>query len=85
MTPELSKDLQQLIDAQPAVPPRIVDPRTNKAYVLVSADQYERIKALLEQDDNRSDTYEAQLDAAMRAGWGDSAMDEYDRYDEHRQ
>jgi len=39
MTPELSKDLQQLIDAHPDAPPRVVDPRTNKAYVLVSAEQ----------------------------------------------
>jgi hypothetical protein len=83
MTPELSKDLQQFIDSQSAVPPRIVDPRTNKTYVLVSAEQYERIKSLLEQDDNLSETYPAQLEAAMRAGWGDSVMDEYDRYDEH--
>jgi len=39
---------------------------------------YERIKALLEQDDSLSDTYPAQ------AGWADSAMNDYDRYDEHR-
>ena len=84
MTLELTKDLQQIIDADPHAAPRMVDPRTNKAYVLVSAEQYERIKALLEQDDNLSDTYPAQMAAAMRAGWDDPAMDDYDRYDDHR-
>jgi hypothetical protein len=84
MMPELSRDLQQIIDAHPGLPPRVVDPRTNKTYVLVSAEQYERIKALLEQDDKLSDTYPAQMESAMRAGWGDPAMDDYDRYDELR-
>jgi hypothetical protein len=84
MTLELSKDLQQYIDAYPESPPRIVDPRTSKTYVLVPVDQYERVKSLLAQDDNLADTYPAQIEAAMRAGWGDPRMDDYDHYDEHR-
>jgi hypothetical protein len=84
MLPELSKDLQQMIDAHPLVPPRIVDPRTSTVYVLVSADQFERVKALLEQDENLADTYPAQIASAMRAGWGDPVMDDYDHYDERR-
>lgn len=31
-----------------------------------------------------SDTYGAQLDSAMKAGWEDPAMDEYNDYDAHR-
>jgi len=84
MTPEMNEELQQAIDAQSSSPPRVVDPRTKKAYVLVAAEQYERIKALLEQDDNLSDTYPAQVESAMRAGWADPTMNDYDRYDEHR-
>jgi hypothetical protein len=81
---ELSPELQQALDTQPDAPPRFVDPRTNKAYVLVAAEQYERIKALLEQDDDLGHTYPVQMEAAMRAGWGDASMDDYDRYDELR-
>ena len=84
MLPELSKDLQQIIDADPDVPPRLVDPRTSRTYILVSSEQYERIKALLEQDTSLSDIYEAQIESAMRAGWGQPMMDEYDHYDQHR-
>jgi hypothetical protein len=81
---ELSLELQQELDIQADAPPRLVDPRTKKAYVLLAAEQYERVKALLEQDDDLSATYPAQMEAAMRAGWGESAMDDYDRYDELR-
>jgi len=52
--------------------------------VLLAAEQYDRIKALLEQDDDLGQTYPAQIEAAMRAGWGDATMDDYDRYDELR-
>lgn len=81
---ELSPELQQALDTQAEAPPRLVDPRTNKAYVLVAAEQYERVKALLEQDDDLTHTYPAQIEAAMRAGWGDAPMNDYDRYDELR-
>lgn len=84
MTPELNQELQQAIDAQPGTPARVIDPRTKKAYVLVAAEHYERIKGLLEQDDDLSTTYPAQIESAMRAGWDDPPMDDYDRYDEHR-
>ncbi|MGH7135713.1 MAG: hypothetical protein ACREHD_08240 [Pirellulales bacterium] len=79
---ELSPELQQALDADANVPPRVVDPRTNKAYVLLAEEKYARIKSLLEQDDDLSSTYPAQIEAAMRAGWGDAAMNDYDRYDE---
>jgi hypothetical protein len=82
MTPELTPELQQALDE--AASPCVVDPRTNKTYYLVAADQYERIQALLEPIDTLSDTYPAQLESAMKAGWGDPAMDDYDRYDELR-
>ncbi|HEV7223066.1 MAG TPA: hypothetical protein VGN42_10230 [Pirellulales bacterium] len=81
---ELSQELQQALDAHPDAPPRAVDPRTNKAYVLLAAEQYERIKALLEQDDDLSHAYAAQMESAMRAGWDAPEMDDYDRYDELR-
>lgn len=35
-------------------------------------------------DNDLSDTYTAQIESAMRAGWGDPRMDEYNDYDQHR-
>ncbi|HEV3343408.1 MAG TPA: hypothetical protein VG125_23755 [Pirellulales bacterium] len=81
---QLSPELQQVLDIQMDAPPRLIDPRTNKAYVLLAAEQYDRIKALFEQDDDLNHTYAAQMESAMRAGWGDATMDDYDRYDELR-
>jgi len=81
---ELSQELQEALDAHPEAPPRAVDPRTNKTYVLLAADQYERVKALPDQDDDLSHTYPAQIESAMRAGWDAPEMDGYDRYDELR-
>lgn len=79
----LPPELQQTLDRHADSPPRLIDPRTNKAYVLLAAEQYERIQTLLEQD-GLEETYPAQVDAAMRAGWGEAPMDDYDRYDELR-
>ena len=76
--------MQRVLDSHADAPPRLIDPRTNKAYVLLGVEQYERIRALLEQDDNLGDTYPAQIEAAMRAGWADPSMDDYDHYDELR-
>ncbi len=81
---QLSPELQQALDTQADSPPRVIDPRTNRAYVLLAAEQYERIKALLEQDDDLSQTYPAQMESAMRAGWDAPEMADYDRYDEFR-
>lgn len=81
---ELNQEMQQAVDAGADAPPRFVDPRTNRAYVLLAAEQYDRIKALVEQASDLSDSYAAQMQAAMRAGWGDALMDDYDRYDELR-
>ena len=56
------------------------------AYVLVRADQYERVKELLEDENNDlRDTYPAQIESAMRAGWGDPEMDAYNDYDANRE
>ena len=46
---ELTEQQQQAVDADPE--PRLLDPRTNKAYVLVGAEVYSRVKGLLADDD----------------------------------
>jgi len=46
---ELTEQQQRAIDAAPEV--SLIDPRTQKAYVLVGADLFERMKGLLKDDD----------------------------------
>ena len=48
-------------------PAQVHDPRTNQTYVLVPADVYERMRALL-------DGY------TKRAGWDDPELDDYEIY-----
>jgi hypothetical protein len=45
---ELTEQQQQAVDASPE--PRFIDPRTQKAYVLVPADRYERFRDLFTYD-----------------------------------
>lgn len=42
---ELTEQQQHALDASPA--PRLVDPRTKKTYVLISADLFERMRSLM--------------------------------------
>lgn len=46
---------------------RLRDPRTNETYVLVRADVYARMRAILD-------------GATKRAGWDDPALDGYEQY-----
>jgi hypothetical protein len=47
MTPELSPELRQALATAPDGPVEVIDPVTKKAYVLVSAEVYQRVQALL--------------------------------------
>jgi hypothetical protein len=77
LTPE---QLQALADCS-TEPIRLIDPQSQQAYVLVRADEYDQLLELVKDDYNLRDTYAAQLRSAMRAGWGDPAMDDYNDYD----
>jgi hypothetical protein len=82
MTPELSPELRDAVQATGGTGPlRLIDPETSTAYVLVRADLYQPVTS---PEDELTDTYGAQLEAAMRAGWGDPEMDVYDHYEENR-
>jgi len=48
---QLTPQQQQALDTQEDRPPRVVDPRTNTAYILVPEVDYEAIRELL--DDER--------------------------------
>jgi hypothetical protein len=46
---ELTQQQLKAMDAEPE--PRWIDPRTQKTFVLVGADQYERLRGLLNSDE----------------------------------
>jgi hypothetical protein len=48
-------------------PTKLCDPRTGETYVLVRADQYECMRAII-------------ASATKRAGWDDPALDAYEQY-----
>ncbi|MBW8885285.1 MAG: hypothetical protein JF612_11055 [Planctomycetia bacterium] len=53
---------------------RLVDAATGETYLLCRESEH----------DTLADSYRAQIESAMQAGWNDPAMDEYNDYDRHR-
>jgi hypothetical protein len=82
---ELTAEQHQALVANSAEPVRAIDPATNAEYVLVRAEVYERIKALLYDDGDWTPEEQLRLlaDSGQRAGWDDPEMDVYDQYDEN--
>jgi hypothetical protein len=81
MAIELSQNQSQALDAT-GTPLEMVDPRTGSVYVLVRQESFARVRTLVE--DDLAETYPAQIESAMKAGWDDPAMDDYNDYDQHR-
>ena len=81
MSFELSSELRQAVDAE-GTPLKLVDSRTGIIYILVDEDAFQRIQSSGGGD--LSETFRAQIESAMRAGWDDPVMDEYNDYDLHR-
>jgi PHD/YefM family antitoxin component YafN of YafNO toxin-antitoxin module len=50
MSIELTEQQQQVLDAESERPPRVIDPRSNAAYYLVAASEYEAIRELLDEE-----------------------------------
>ena len=51
---ELTEQQQQILDSFRENPARVIDPRTNAAYVLLRAEDYESIRAILEEKQQRA-------------------------------
>jgi hypothetical protein len=86
MNLKLTNELRQAMAAQPDEPVRLVDERTNTVYVLLRADRYEQLKALLpEQEFHVRAMYPHLAKVFGPAGWDDPAMDVYDQLDPRRQ
>jgi hypothetical protein len=62
---ELTDDQRKELDADGPV--RVHDPKTDETYVLVRADVYERMRAVIDGH-------------TRRAGWDDPELDVYERY-----
>jgi hypothetical protein len=86
MPPELSPELRQAVhQLQGNQLLRLVDPETNTVYVLMRAEVFDQVRAVLREDEAElADTYAAQGEAAIRAGWDAPGMDDYDHYDDNR-
>jgi hypothetical protein len=79
---ELTQQQVDALENTEGTPLRLVNPRTKGTYVLIPADEYERLKEH-EYDDSPWTKEELQVlawEAGRRAGWED--IDEYDEVPE---
>jgi hypothetical protein len=74
----LTKEQRQLLQESGGEALRLVDPDTNKEYVLLPAEVYEQLRSVLT-DLNPRDLYPALQRALQDEGWDDPHMDEYNR------
>jgi hypothetical protein len=86
MTPRLSDDLRKAIEEHGGEPVYIVDAQTNASYVVIRAEQYESLAALLADGGNFDprEMYPLIARSAASAGWNDPEMDVYNDYDAHK-
>ena len=67
MTIELTEQQRRALTEAGDTPPTVTDPVTDTEYVLVRADVYARLRAVVD-------------GMTKRAGWDDPALDDYERY-----
>lgn len=81
----ISDEQRREISTHPGQPVEVVDPENNKVYYLISADQFNMLRALFSEDEfDPREMYPLISKTAADAGWADPQMDAYDKYDEHR-
>ena len=79
---QLTSEQHQAVVANAPEPARALDPATNTEYVLLRAEVYDRIKALMADDRAAVEAaYLASLAVFARSGWDDPRMDVYDALD----
>jgi hypothetical protein len=75
---ELTEQQEQALDASP-LPLRVLAPHTNRTYVLVTSEVYERLGDLLEPGSlSESERCVILQGVWQRANWDDPRMDDYD-------
>ena len=86
MTPVLTEQIRQALDAERGQPVKIVDEQTSRIYYVISAEQFETVRALFAEGDfDPREIYPLISKTAGDAGWNDPSMEVYDSDDEHRQ
>jgi hypothetical protein len=80
---ELTLEQRKAVAQDLETPPRVLDSETNTGYVLIRAEVYERIRQLLDLDDNQftRDLAPHVMEFFGQAGWDDPAMDIYNELD----
>ena len=82
MTTELSEQQRQVLKEHPDAPVVVLDSATQSRYVLIPAETYDRLRALLTHDDFRvEEAYPLMDQVAMQEGWNDPALDVYSQID----
>jgi hypothetical protein len=85
MLAELTPEQAQALRDNGQRPTPVIDPATQERYVLIPQDRYDRLRSLLEDEPiTRTEQERLLQDFGKRAGWNDSDMNGYDRYDELR-
>ena len=75
---ELTEHQQQALDASPS-PLRVLAPHTNRTYVLVTSEVYEKLEGLLDPGSLTENERRVILQGVWRrANWDDPRMDDYD-------
>ncbi|HEX3654807.1 MAG TPA: hypothetical protein VHY91_23210 [Pirellulales bacterium] len=81
----LTEQQREAVLAHAGAPVPVVDQQTKRVYYIISAEQFDRMRALLvEEEFSPRELYPLIAKSARDAGWNDPAMDAYDHYDEHR-
>ena len=78
---QLTKNQHDELAGNGKEPMRVIDPITNAEYVLVSAEDFARLRGMIDVDFHVSDAYPA-IDRAFAEGWNAPKMDDHDRYEE---
>jgi hypothetical protein len=79
LSPEQVQDLQQAGDQ----PIRVVDPNTQKVYVILEDSRFEQLRSLISDEPlSLSEQRHLLMQMGKRVGWDDPELDLYDNYDE---
>lgn len=77
MTPTLTDDQRRAVEEHGGEPVRLIDPATNRVYVLLPADAYDRVRSLAYDDSPWTDEEMDRLAAEGADALGWEGMDAY--------
>ena len=84
MTPKLTKEQHDALQAQPGAVVYFRDVEGQREYAVIPADTFQKVRALLGGDEfTISETYAPQEEALAKV-WSDPELDEYNEYDAHK-